>query len=174
MKNLSILTGIEKPSDSLVIDNWKLSPPAHTSIDIKTTKVHNIIKGQVVDILENSLKGKTTYIITMKISEELYIRYLNLLDSLVAIFNVLDAGVELGIADKWVGVEYCTRVYSKYPVVFGNTKIYKHDPTDFLLKDKMPNVSVYTYDQIVGSTNNYYYSQMQYMKDKWTATADIK
>lgn len=173
MKNLSILTGIEKPSDSLVIDNWKLSPPVHTSIDIKTTEVHNIIRSQVVDIAKNSSTGKITNIITMKVSEELYIRYLNLLNCLVNIFDVLDAGIKLGTADKWVGVEYCTRVYSKYPVIFGNTEVYKHNPTDFVLKDKMPNIPVYTFDQIVGSSN-YHYSQMQYMKDKWAATAVMK
>lgn len=152
MKNLSILTGIEKPSDSLVIDNWKLSPPAHTSIDIKTTEVYNIIKSQVVDILENNWNGKTTYIVTMKVSDDLYIRYLNLSDSPVSMFDALDAGIRIGSADKWVGVEYCTRVYSRYPILFGNTKAYKHDPTDFMLKDIIPKILVYTYDVAVANT----------------------
>ena len=173
MKNLSILTGIEKPSDSLVIDNWQLSPPAHTSIDIKTTDVYNIIKSQVVDILENNWKGKTTYIITMKVSDDLYIRYLNLSDSPVSMFDALDTGIRIGSADKWVGVEYCTRVYSRYPVLIGSIKIYKHDPSDFILRDIMPNISVYTFDQIVESSNPYYF-QMQYMKDKWIATSVTK
>ena len=173
MKNLSILTGIEKPSDSLVIDNWQLSPPAHTSIDIKTTDVYNIIKSQVVDILENNWKGKTTYIITMKVSDDLYIRYLNLSDSPVSISDAFDVGIKLGTADTWVGVEYCTRVYSRYPVLIGNVKIYKHDPSDFILRDIMPNISVYTFDQIVARSEPYYF-QMQYMTNKWAATAVMK
>lgn len=173
MKYLSILTGIEKPSNSLVIGNWKLSPPAHTSIDIKATEVHNIIKSQVVDILENNWNGKTTYIVTMKVSDDLYIRYLNLSDSPVSISDAFDVGIKLGTADTWVGVEYCTRVYSRYPVLIGNVKIYKHDPSDFMLRDIMPNISVYTFDQIVASSEPYYF-QMQYMKDKWTATAVMK
>ena len=152
MKHLSILTGIEKPSNSLVIDNWKLSPPAHTSIDIKATEVHNIIKSQVVDILENNWKGKTTYIVTMKVSDDLYIRYLNLSDSPVSISDAFDVGIKLGTADKWVGVEYCTRVYSRYPVLIGSTKIYKHDPSDFILRDMIPKIVVYTYDQAVANT----------------------
>ena len=152
MTNLSILTGIEKPSDSLVIDNWKLSPPVHTSIDIKATEVHNIIKSQVVDILENNWKGKTTYIITMKVSDDLYIRYCNLSDSPVSVFDAFEAGIKIGTADKWVGVEYCTRVYSRYPVLIGSTKIYKHDPSDFILRDMIPKIVVYTYDQAVANT----------------------
>lgn len=152
MKHLSILTGIEKPSNSLVIDNWKLSPPAHTSIDIKATEVHNIIKSQVVDILENNWKGKTTYIVTTKVSDDLYIRYLNLSDSPVSISDAFDVGIKLGTADKWVGVEYCTRVYSRYPVLIGSTKIYKHDPSDFILRDMIPKIVVYTYDQAVANT----------------------
>lgn len=152
MKYLSILTGIEKPSNSLVIGNWKLSPPAHTSIDIKTTEVHNIIKSQVVDILENNWKGKTTYIVTAKISDDLYIRYLNLSDSPVSVLDAFDAGIKIGTADKWVGVEYCTRVHSRYPVMIGNVKIYKHDPSDFILKDVLPEILVYTYDQAVANT----------------------
>lgn len=152
MKYLSILTGIEKPSNSLVIGNWKLSPPAHTSIDIKTAEVHNIIKSQVVDILENNRKGKTTYIVTTKVSDDLYIRYLNLSDSPVSVLDAFDAGIKLGTADKWVGVEYCTRVHSRYPVMIGNVKIYKHDPSDFILKDVLPEILVYTYDQAVANT----------------------
>lgn len=152
MKYLSILTGIEKPSDSLVIDNWKLSPPAHTSIDIKATEVHNIIKGQVVDILENHWKGNTTYIVTIKVSDDLYIRYLNLSDSPVSMFDAFESGIKIGTADKWVGVEYCTRVHSRYPVLIGSVKIYKHDPSDFMLRDILPNILVYTYDIAVANT----------------------
>lgn len=152
MKYLSILTGIEKPSNSLVIGNWKLSPPAHTSIDIKTTEVHNTIKSVVVDILENNRKGKTTYIVTTKVSDDLYIRYLNLSDSPVSVLDAFDAGIKIGTADKWVGVEYCTRVHSSYPVMIGNVKIYKHDPSDFILKDVLPEILVYTYDQAVANT----------------------
>ena len=152
MTNLSILTGIEKPSDSLVIDNWKLSPPAHTSIDIKTTEVYNIIKSQVVDILENNWNGKTTYIVTMKVSDDLYIRYTNLSDSPVSVSDAFDSGIKLGTADKWVGVEYCTKVHSRYPVLIGSVKIYKHDPSDFILRDILPDILVYTYDVAVANT----------------------
>ena len=173
MKYLSILTGIEKPSNSLIIDNWKLSPPAHTSIDIKTTEVYNIIKSQVVDILENNWKGKTTYIVTMKVSDDLYIRYLNLSSCPVIPFDAYDSGMRIGTADKWVGVEYCTRVYSRYPVLIENAKIYKHDPSDFILKDKLPKILAYTYDKVYRRSKEYY-SQMQYMEDKWAATAIIK
>ena len=152
MKYLSILTGIEKPSNSLVIGNWKLSPPAHTSIDIKTTEVYNIIKSQVVDILENNWNGKTTYIVTMKVSDDLYIRYTNLSDSPVSVSDAFDSGIKLGTADKWVGVEYCTKVHSRYPVLIGSVKIYKHDPSDFILRDILPNILVYTYDVAVANT----------------------
>ena len=152
MKYLSILTGIEKPSNSLVIGNWKLSPPAHTSIDIRTTEVHNIIKSQVVDILENNWKDKTTYIVTTKVSDDLYIRYLNLSDSPVSVSDAFEAGIKIGTADKWVGVEYCTNVHSRYPVMIGNVKIYKHDPSDFILKDVLPEILIYTYDRAVANT----------------------
>lgn len=146
MKHLGILTGLANPDPKkLIQQNWSESIPKSTSINVFTDYVYNIVDGYSLQIHENSTTKGVRYDIEMKISNDLIIRYLNLSELYIPSRYGVPNSFRIGKSDSIVGIEYCTRVRSSYPVRIGNFTFYKHDPSDFLLNDYLPKISLPTF-----------------------------
>jgi hypothetical protein len=145
MKHLSILTGIENPTKKLIKNYWSMTTPKSTSINVFTDNVYNILEGYSLDVIENQTSKGTRYIVTMKISNDLIVRYLNLKELYVPSRSAVEAGFLLGKADKFVGIECCTRVRSAYPVRIGARTYYNENPEEFLLNDYEPELHTRTF-----------------------------
>lgn len=148
-KHLSILTGIKDPTKKLIKDYWSMKTPKCTSINVFTDNVYNMMEGYSLDAIENQTPKGLRYIVTMKISNELIIRYLNLKELYLPDRSCVEPGFLIGKADKYVGIECCTRVRSQYPVRIGDRTYYKEDPAEVLLNDYEPEIHTRTFYQIV-------------------------
>lgn len=151
MKHLSTLTGIQNPSKNLIVTSWSETPPRSTSINVRTASVYNIIKGYTLEIRENIVNSKSQYAVSMKISNNLVIRYLNLSSIRVPPRSAIFDNFQIGTAQNIVGIEYCTRTPSPYPIRIDKYTYYKHDPSEFLLHDYLPKISLFTFDVVAGA-----------------------
>ena len=149
MKHLSTLTGIENPSTKLIKRYWSMTTPKNTSIDVYADDVYNMLEGYSLDALENQTPQGTRYTVSIKISNELIIRYLNLKELYLPSRSLVEPGFKIGKADKYVGIECCTRVRSPYSVIYGGRTYYKEDPAEFLLNDYEPDISTFTFYMIL-------------------------
>lgn len=145
MEHLSILTGIENPTKKLIKTYYSEKIPKSTSINVIADDVFNIVDGYSIKIIENKTKLGSRYIIEMKICNDLIIRYLNLKELYIPSRYAVPKRTRLGKADSIVGIEYCTRVRSNYPVRINNATFYKHDPSKFLFDDYLPKMTLPTY-----------------------------
>lgn len=149
MKHLSNLTGLANPTNTLIKARWSTRPPINTSINVATQYVYNIVDGYSLQIEENIVAAGTRYIVNMKISNDLIIRYLNLKELYIPSRYAIPEKFRIGKADGVVGIEYCTRVISNYPVRIGTFTYYKHDPTAFLLEDYLPELPLSTFVSVI-------------------------
>lgn len=150
-KHLSILTGIQNPSKNLIITNWSNIAPYSTSIAVRTNTVYNIVRGYSLEVRENIINSIPQYTVSIKICNDLIIRYLNLSDICIPPRSAIPEMLQLGTAKDLVGIEYCTRAPSSYPVRIDNYTFYKHDPSKFLLDDYLPKIPLYTFDAVAGA-----------------------
>lgn len=148
MKHLSILTGIKNPTTKLIKTYWSMKTPKSTSIDVYADDVYNMLEGYSLDAIENQTPKGTRYDVNIKISNELVVRYLNLKELYLPSRSLVEPGFKIGKADKYVGIECCTRVRSPYSVRFGGRTYYKEDPSEFLLNDYEPDISTFTFYMI--------------------------
>ena len=145
MKHLATLTGIDSATTKLVTTKWSTSAPISTSINVKTQQVYNILDGYSLEIRENIVNSKTLYTVSMKICNDLIIRYLNLDDVDIPSRSAIPSRFKIGTTSSVVGIEYCTRARSPYPVRIDRFTYYKQDPTKFLLEDYVPKISMPTF-----------------------------
>lgn len=149
MKHLSNLTGLENPSTNLIKTHWSDTPPISTSITVVTRDVFNIVDSYSLQIEENFTSKGSRYVVNMKISNDLIIRYLNLSELYIPSRYAIPEKFRIGKSDTVVGIEYCTRAVSSYPVRIGAFTYYKHDPTPFLLEDYLPKLPLSTFISVV-------------------------
>lgn len=150
MKHLSILTNLQNPEPNKLIQRgWSEQIPKNTSIDVKCNDVYNIVDGYCLKFYENKIKNGVRYDVDMKISNDLVIRYLNLSELYIPSRCAVPNGFKIGKSESVVGIEYCTRVRSNYPIRIGNLTFYKQDPTAFLLEDYLPDITLPTFVMVV-------------------------
>ena len=150
MKHLSTLTGLQNPSLKLITQYWSITNPKSMSINVDTDKVYNIMEGYSLDVIENQTAKGVRYIVNMKISNELIVRYTNLKELYLPSRSAVDAGFLIGKADKCVSIECCTRAPSPYPVRIGDQTYYNEDPKSFLIDDYEPPLHIRTFYTVMG------------------------
>ncbi|MCM1226429.1 MAG: M23 family metallopeptidase [Clostridium sp.] len=115
------LPWIDDKKDSLYKENGY-----HTGIDIYADNVYSFASGVVISV------GKTDkfYAVTVQYDSNIALRYLNLMTVSVSAGQAVQAGFNIGAADKYVHFEYVTKSKdnSMWSVRIGTETYYKHDP----------------------------------------------
>ena len=102
-KHLSILTGIQNPSKNLIITSWSNIAPYSTSIAVRTNIVYNIVRGYSLEVRENIINSIPQYTVSIKVCNDLIIRYLNLSDICIPPRSAIPEMLQLGTAKDLVG-----------------------------------------------------------------------
>lgn len=121
MIGLDIITNNQNPE---ILNNWKMTPPYHTSIDIVGDKIYSITSGRVIQITHSD----NIYWINIQLSKEELIRFGNIIDPKVYVNSTVAVKDFIGIAYKFVKFEYCNLEISKFPVRVLDLTYYKQDP----------------------------------------------
>ena len=146
---LKTLLGISHVDYGKIVKRW----PESSGIDILADSVYSICEGVVV-FVGSSLDR--TYVVNVQIDSNQFIRYYNLKSEAVSPNQVLKKGDKIGVANKVVRVEYCTKEPSgSNPVRIGTSEYYKHDPYPiFSGQQQLTTLGISAYERAV-SGNTY-------------------
>lgn len=122
-----------KPWVGSATSSWyKACGGFHTGVDVVCSTVYTCIPGTVMQI-----NNDQTYSVLVQYDANHMMYYCNLTSVDVTPGQMLGAGVELGVANKYVHVEYWTRIKeTEFIARFGTQTYYKQDPLEFLSQCK--------------------------------------
>lgn len=100
-------------------------------VDLNVDEVRAISSGVVLSIYNES---KKLHGVAIQYDQNTVFRYMHLKSVLVNVGDAVPKGFRIGIADKYVHVEYLNHTAVKYqpPTRIGSVSYYKHDPTPYL------------------------------------------
>lgn len=116
---------------NVIIKQWSSSPPLFSGVDISADEVYNLVDGVVIQV-SNDYVGRHT--IDVQFNRYVVIRYSNISKCNVNTNDRILSGKVIGIADRFVHVEYLTttKVSPVYPVRIGKVTYYKDNPNSLL------------------------------------------
>lgn len=114
----------------------------HTGIDIYADNVYSFASGVVISV------GKTDkfYAVTVQYDSNIALRYLHLKTVSVRAGQAVQAGFNIGTADKYVHFEYVTKIKdsSMWSVRIGTETYYKQNPDGMVKQASMGNETDYS------------------------------
>lgn len=127
---------------------YKVYKGYHPGVDLKCDKVYSQFPGQVAYVGQDL----GNYCVAVMYNVSNYFMYKHLKSVNVSEGDRVDTSQLLGVANKYVHVDYLTLVTSKWPVRIYNSTYYKHDPTTILTEG---------YESLIN-----YYSMLMNSKDE--------